>query len=242
MDEKVFMSKMQDILSLAKLNNREVTKEFLQDYLKDLDISEKHMEYVYEYLKHENIRIRGYVTKKKESEEKIEESLEVSESEYLDLYMKELGQFSNKEIEEECYKRASAGDDTSKKIIIEAMLKTVTIIAQEFKKQGVAVSDLIQEGNLGLLLAVESLSGIKEQDELFIKNEIRNAMAQAIEEYRGEKKENRNLLNKAESLKEEMERMEEDFGDKMTSEDIADFTGMSIGEIQKILRLTGEDL
>ena len=56
-NQEKFVERMQDIVRLAKMNQREVTKEFLKEFLKDMELTEEQMIFVYDYLLQENIRV-----------------------------------------------------------------------------------------------------------------------------------------------------------------------------------------
>lgn len=242
-NQEKFVEMMKDIVALAKMNKREVTKEFLKEFLKDLNLTEEQMGYVYDYMTQENIKVIGHDGKRHEQTMEEDFSVEVEESEHLSLYMEELKRTGSKnEVDVSMYEKAMAGDAQAKAFIVEQKLARVIEIAECFKNQGMAQSDLIQEGNIGLLLAVEMLEGINGSADDFLDEEIEKSMLQALDLYKEEKKDNLGLMKKAENLKEEMEKLEEDFGDKMTSDDVASFTGLDLDEIQDILRMTGEEL
>ncbi len=73
------------------------------------------------------------------------------------LYLKEIGFSPLLSAEEEVYyaRRAQKGDDESRKRMIESNLRLVVKIARRYMNRGLALLDLIEEGNLGLIRAVE---------------------------------------------------------------------------------------
>ena len=73
------------------------------------------------------------------------------------LYLKDLRKFStmNKEQEKELAKRISLGDREARQQMIQANLRLVVKIARKYLSTGVSVLDLIEEGNIGLIKAVE---------------------------------------------------------------------------------------
>lgn len=244
-NQQQFIEMIQDVVKLAKMNKREVTKDVVQDFLKDLELNEEQMGFVYEYLAQENIKVTGYEGKASEqAAEQTEEQQEaVAESEHLSFYKEELELAGSRNaVDRKLYEKAAGGDAQAKSFIIEQKLARVVEIAERFKGQGLAMGDLIQEGNIGLLLAAEMLEGRVDEADAFLDEEIEASMLQALDLYKDEQKDNRGLMKKAENLKDEMEKLSEDFGDKMTSDDVANFTGMDLEEIQDILRMTGEDM
>ncbi len=73
------------------------------------------------------------------------------------LYLKEIGFSSLLTAEEEVYyaRRAQKGDDKARKRMIESNLRLVVKIARRYMNRGLTLLDLIEEGNLGLIRAVE---------------------------------------------------------------------------------------
>jgi RNA polymerase nonessential primary-like sigma factor len=73
------------------------------------------------------------------------------------LYLKEIGFSPLLSAEEEVYfsRRARKGDDASRKRMIESNLRLVVKISRRYMNRGLALLDLIEEGNLGLIRAVE---------------------------------------------------------------------------------------
>lgn len=73
------------------------------------------------------------------------------------LYLKEIGFSPLLSAEEEVYysRRAQKGDEDSRKRMIESNLRLVVKIARRYMNRGLALLDLIEEGNLGLMRAVE---------------------------------------------------------------------------------------
>ncbi len=87
--------------------------------------------------------------------EAVDES--VLTEDYVKTYLKEIGKVPllTLEEEQELGKRAAEGDEEAKKQLCEANLRLVVSIAKKYGNVGVAFLDLIQEGNIGLIRAVE---------------------------------------------------------------------------------------
>ncbi len=75
----------------------------------------------------------------------------------IKMYMKEMGSIPMLSLEEEQYyaKRAAAGDPIAKNKLIESNLRLVVSMAKHYIGCGVSFQDLIQEGNIGLIKAVD---------------------------------------------------------------------------------------
>jgi len=106
-----------------------------------------------------------------ESEEDVEEEAEVDLSvpegvgidDPVRMYLKEIGRVPLLSAEEEIQlaKRMEGGDEEAKRRLAEANLRLVVSIAKRYVGRGMLFLDLIQEGNLGLIKAVEKFDYIK---------------------------------------------------------------------------------
>jgi RNA polymerase primary sigma factor len=102
-----------------------------------------------------------------EDEEEAEVDLSVPEGVGIDdpvrMYLKEIGRVPLLSAEEEIQlaKRMEAGDEEAKRRLAEANLRLVVSIAKRYVGRGMLFLDLIQEGNLGLIKAVEKFDYIK---------------------------------------------------------------------------------
>ena len=89
--------------------------------------------------------------------EVINESKDMSVSDNVRMYLKDIGKISllSLEEEQEISKKIAAGDEDSKRILAESNLRLVVSIAKRYVGRGLLFLDLIQEGNIGLMKAVE---------------------------------------------------------------------------------------
>jgi RNA polymerase primary sigma factor len=91
----------------------------------------------------------------------IAETVDANDS--VRMYFREMGSVSllTPEAEQELAKRMSEGDEEAKRRMIEANLRLVVSIAKRYVGRGMQFSDLIQEGNLGLMKAVDKFDVAK---------------------------------------------------------------------------------
>lgn len=82
---------------------------------------------------------------------------EVTADNSIKMYMREMGQFKMLTAEEECElaTRVAAGDMEAKNKLVEANLRLVVSLARHYQGCGLSYQDLIQEGNIGLIKAVD---------------------------------------------------------------------------------------
>ncbi len=86
-----------------------------------------------------------------------DESKDMSVNDNVRMYLKEIGKISllSLEEEQELSRRVAKGDEQAKNILAESNLRLVVSIAKRYVGRGLLFLDLIQEGNIGLMKAVE---------------------------------------------------------------------------------------
>ncbi|OFI07169.1 RNA polymerase sigma factor SigA [Clostridium acetireducens DSM 10703] len=156
--------KMQIVKKLIETGKKKGTLTYkeIMDELQDVDLSPEQIEKIYEILESMGIEVAGDmqgIDEEKEEEEEID--LSVPEGVAIDdpvrMYLKEIGKVPLLKAEEEIElaKRIEAGEILAKKKLAEANLRLVVSIAKRYVGRGMLFLDLIQEGNLGLIKAVE---------------------------------------------------------------------------------------
>ena len=97
-----------------------------------------------------------------EKELNIPEGTEVTEP--LKIYLNEIGQIPllDAEEEKELGRRSVDGDEEARRRLEEGNLRLVVSIAKHYTGRGIPLMDLIQEGNIGLMRAVEKYDFTKE--------------------------------------------------------------------------------
>ena len=139
-----------------------VTYEQLADALKGLDLDADSLDDLYNTLTENNIDIIS----ENESDDDSSDRLMLSDTELtkdlnindpVRMYLKEIGQIKLLTLEEELElaDRIEQGDEEAKNILAEANLRLVVSIAKRYVGRGMLFLDLIQEGNIGLMKAVE---------------------------------------------------------------------------------------
>lgn len=161
-DKDFQMSVVKKLIDKGKKTGSITEKEILDD-LQEIDLSPEQIDKIYETLEGLNIEIVGDV----EEEEETEVDLSVPEGVAIDdpvrMYLKEIGKVPLLTSEQEVAlaKRIEAGDEYAAKQLAEANLRLVVSIAKRYVGRGMLFLDLIQEGNLGLIKAVEKFDFTK---------------------------------------------------------------------------------
>lgn len=145
-----------------------LTYKEIMDTLEEIDLSSDQIDQVYQSLEDMGIEIVGDkvddIILEKEDDEPETEDPEVlavpkgiSVDDPVRMYLKEIGKVPLLSAEEEIdlAKRMEQGDEEAKRRLAEANLRLVVSIAKRYVGRGMLFLDLIQEGNMGLIKAVE---------------------------------------------------------------------------------------
>ncbi len=187
--QKQLWDSFQDDISELSKPLQELLKEWFNQWtineedvisdVDDLDLSIKMIEKFYELADKLSIKIITIeeVLEKEAEEAKKETKLgkielyetkrqptESQHKDFIKLYFNEISKIPllNSEEERDIAKRIKKGDDEAKKILIESNLRLVISIAKRFFWSRLSFSDLIQEGNIGLIKAIEKFDPDKE--------------------------------------------------------------------------------
>ncbi|MGL4850032.1 MAG: RNA polymerase sigma factor RpoD [Clostridium sp.] len=156
------MTVVKNLIDKGKKSGTLSYKEIMEE-IDNIELNPEQIEKIYEVLESMGIEVTGAkVTKAKEEEEEEEEiDLSVPEGIAIDdpvrMYLKEIGKVPllSSEEEIELARKIEEGSQYAKKKLAEANLRLVVSIAKRYVGRGMLFLDLIQEGNLGLIKAVE---------------------------------------------------------------------------------------
>ena len=159
-DKNSKMTIVKNLLDKGKKSGTLTYKEIM-DEVEHIDLSPEQIEKIYEVLESMGIEVIGDPNEADEVEEEIDLDLTIPEGIAIDdpvrMYLKEIGKVPllSSEEEIELANRIEQGDQRAKKKLAEANLRLVVSIAKRYVGRGMLFLDLIQEGNLGLIKAVE---------------------------------------------------------------------------------------
>ena len=167
-----FEEKLKELLTMAKKNKDVIEVEKVNDVFKELNLEVHQIDKIYEYLESNNIVVLNsgaddepddsiLLELEQEDEINLSEDLSagvaVMSDDPVKLYLKEIGSYPLLTIEQEIElaKAIENGSEEAKKSLAESNLRLVVSIAKRYVGRGLSFLDLIQEGNLGLIKAVD---------------------------------------------------------------------------------------
>ena len=175
MDENTqakFDAKLKELLAAAKKKKNVLEYQEINDFFKDMPLEEEQFEKILETLEQNNVDVLQII----DDDDLPDDDLLLAEDEEVDMenidlsvpdgvgiedpvrmYLKEIGKVPLLSADEEIElaKKMELGDEEAKKRLAEANLRLVVSIAKRYVGRGMLFLDLIQEGNLGLIKAVE---------------------------------------------------------------------------------------
>ncbi len=170
MEENIvkFSEKLKELLSIAKKKKNVLEYQEISDFFNDMELDAEKFEKILDFLEQNNIDVLRITDSDDDiilsddddvDVEQIDLSVPdgVSIEDPVRMYLKEIGKVPLLSAEEEIElaKRMELGDEDAKKRLAEANLRLVVSIAKRYVGRGMLFLDLIQEGNLGLIKAVE---------------------------------------------------------------------------------------
>lgn len=239
--EVLFAQTLEKVKKLAKEQGNCVSKEQVEEAFAPLGLVEEQLALVYDYLGKHKVGIGEPVD--------VDDYLTEEEKNYLDMYLEDLSAmptYSAGETEAITLS-AMAGDTDAQRKLTEIYLPQVVDLAKLYSGQGVLIEDLIGEGNVAVAMGVSMLGCLENASEAqgMLGKMVMDAMEEYISENAEESKKDKRIESKVNRVAEAAKSLAEDLGRKVTAEELAAETGMSLKSIQDAMRMSGfkiEDL
>ena len=249
-----FQKKLNELLALAKDRKNVLEYQEINDFFKDMQLGPDQFETILDFLEKNNIDVLRLQDSDDDiildddddmdvEMEKIDLSVPdgVSTEDPVRMYLKEIGKVPLLTAEEEIElaKRMELGDQEAKKRLAEANLRLVVSIAKRYVGRGMLFLDLIQEGNLGLIKAVEKFrKGYKFST--YATWWIRQAITRAIADQARTIRIPVHMVETINKLIRVSRQLLQELGREPTPEEIAKEMDMPVERVREILKISQE--
>ena len=253
-----FQEKLKELLSLAKKKKNMLEYQEISDFFADMQLDSDKFEKILDFLEANNIDVLRITDDDADDDillevddddeievEKIDLSVPdgVSIEDPVRMYLKEIGKVPLLSAEEEIElaKRMELGDQEAKKRLAEANLRLVVSIAKRYVGRGMLFLDLIQEGNLGLIKAVEKFDYRKGYKfSTYATWWIRQAITRAIADQARTIRIPVHMVETINKLIRVSRQLLQELGREPTPEEIAAEMNMPVERVREILKISQE--
>ena len=258
-----FSEKLAELIELAKKKKNVLEYQEINDFFKDFPLDAEHMDKVFDYLEANGVDVLRI--QDNDMDDLImsdEEEMNLSEEDEVDMenidlsvpegvsiedpvrmYLKEIGKVPLLTADEEISlaKRMENGDENAKKRLAEANLRLVVSIAKKYVGRGMLFLDLIQEGNLGLIKAVEKFDYRKGYKfSTYATWWIRQAITRAIADQARTIRIPVHMVETINKLIRVSRQLLQELGREPQPEEIAKEMNMSVDRVREILKISQE--
>ena len=257
-----FSEKLVGLLELAKKKKNVLEYQEINDFFQDMELDAEQMDKIFDFLEasgvdvlritensaddlmlDDDMDIDGLDDEEEVELDKIDLSVPegVSIEDPVRMYLKEIGKVPLLSAEEEIElaKKMEQGDENAKKRLAEANLRLVVSIAKRYVGRGMLFLDLIQEGNLGLIKAVEKFDYRKGYKfSTYATWWIRQAITRAIADQARTIRIPVHMVETINKLIRVSRQLLQELGREPTPEEIAEEMDMPVDRVREILKIS----
>ena len=257
--EAKFLERVRGLITVARKKKNILEYQEVNDYFADMKLNEEQFDRLLELLEQSGVDVLRITS---EEDDIPDEEILLSEEDEVDMenidlsvpdgisiedpvrmYLKEIGKVPLLSAEEEIElaQRMEDGDEDAKKRLAEANLRLVVSIAKHYVGRGMLFLDLIQEGNLGLIKAVEKFDYRKGYKfSTYATWWIRQAITRAIADQARTIRIPVHMVETINKLIRVSRQLLQELGREPTPEEIAEEMNMPVERVREILKISQE--
>lgn len=243
-DKSAKMQLVKNLIEKGKKSGTLTYKEIM-DELEEIDLSPEQIEKIYEVLENLGIDVIGDMQDVEITEEDLDLSIPegIAIDDPVRMYLKEIGKVPLLQPDEEIElaERIEKNDPVAKKKLAEANLRLVVSIAKRYVGRGMLFLDLIQEGNLGLIKAVEKFDYRKGfKFSTYATWWIRQAITRAIADQARTIRIPVHMVETINKLIRVSRQLLQEYNREPTPEEIAKVMEMPVDKVREIMKIAQE--
>lgn len=263
-DKATFMETLHSVQEIAKASPEPMTKEEIRGYFQDMDLSEEQQEMVYQFLlappqEQEDFASAEEAAGAGQPQEmhrgsKAPKAAENSKNPHFQMYLREISAVASltKEQQNSLYVQLLAGQERAVEELSHQWLKKIIRMAEEYVAPKVLLEDLVQEGNISLLLGLRRLLGksaeyggqdgsLSAAQQKHLERRLEELVREGMQQYRqdveGQANGEDTVLAKVSLVYEARKALAEENGTDPTVQELCEYTRIPPEEIADILSL-----
>lgn len=250
---KTFEERKKELVELGKKNDNKITFEELAEHLKGIDPDSDSLDELYNLLVQNGIEVVSKDVEEDEEETDADDGLDLIEdisgnkdikiNDPVRMYLKEIGRINllTSDEEYEYALLAEEGNEEAKRILAESNLRLVVSIAKRYVGRGMSFLDLIQEGNIGLMKAVDKFDPSKGYKfSTYATWWIRQAITRAIADQARTIRVPVHMVETINKLARVQRQLTQELNREPTEQELASKMGMAPDKIREVLKISQE--
>lgn len=224
-DRVQFQKKLGELLAVAAGQDNKMTQQEVEAFFQEDNLTKEQMNLVSEFLMSQKVEVSGYTgSKEKNNDEEEKDTLSQQEKDYVTEYLIDIEKMPK---------------TTEQEVTLAYYLPKVVEEAVHFHIPGVFIGDVIQEGNVSLMMY---LSEKEKAEEAEVLEQVRAGIRMMLESHTEEKRRDNKMVERVNDLDETIQSMKEEYGRKVSVDEVAERMGITEDAVEDILKLAGEEV